>query len=83
MPCHAHSVLCTYHPGDFFGELACLKRRPQPATVEAVDLSYMYCLNLEVLEGILSMYPELSKDLEEMVLAGQHRWRHQPLSKTT
>ncbi|KAF5843140.1 hypothetical protein DUNSADRAFT_2177 [Dunaliella salina] len=64
-------VLNSYHPGDNFGEMACLKRRPNPATVVAVDLCYMYCLQRENLEGVIQLWPELRTELDRMVLRGQ------------
>jgi len=71
-PGSKYIVLNSYHPGDNFGEMACLKRRPHPATVVAVDLCYMYCLQREDLEAVIQLWPELQKELDRMVLSGQH-----------
>jgi voltage-gated potassium channel len=59
-------LIGTLRDGDFFGEIALLKRQPRSASVRAVEYSDVYALDRAAFEVLLARYPQVAEQVREV-----------------
>ncbi len=71
-------TLATFGPGDRFGEMAMLERKPRNATVTCEEASRIFSLSAEHFEQVLAENPAFSTEIKQLAKDRRFELDHKP-----